>query len=252
MCVRAFCIRSVIGNRELSKFVYLIRCWLRNTEPALTHLLGMPLSSPTGTWQRGHLYFCYEKVKEAAVLFVCLLCIVSLLKYAVNCMGFCHVFVCSVPFGLLNFNRPKISDLNSLELKTLTFKIICINSNIILLAMRPMKIKVIQNGKGHIVARLGHCAMSRKVTHFIPGDVIVILHWHNSCGRIMALGVNSDSNSSMYQEHILWSNCGRCVGLTTLPPSCANCLEIWEPQPLGTFTACPGLYRDYFTCFGTE
>jgi hypothetical protein len=27
---------------------------------------------------------------------------------------------------------------------------------------------------------------------------------------------------------------GRCVGLTTLPPSCADCLEIWEPQPPGT------------------
>ena len=25
---------------------------------------------------------------------------------------------------------------------------------------------------------------------------------------------------------------GRCIGLTTLPPSCANCLEIWEPQGL--------------------
>jgi hypothetical protein len=23
---------------------------------------------------------------------------------------------------------------------------------------------------------------------------------------------------------------GRCVGLTTLLPSCADCLEIWEPQ----------------------
>jgi len=22
---------------------------------------------------------------------------------------------------------------------------------------------------------------------------------------------------------------GQCVGLTTLPPSCADCLEIWEP-----------------------
>ena len=34
---------------------------------------------------------------------------------------------------------------------------------------------------------------------------------------------------------------GRCIGLTTLPPSCADCLEIWEPQPPGTLTACPGL-----------
>ena len=34
---------------------------------------------------------------------------------------------------------------------------------------------------------------------------------------------------------------GRCVGLTTLPPSCADCLEIGEPQPPGTLRACPGL-----------
>jgi hypothetical protein len=27
---------------------------------------------------------------------------------------------------------------------------------------------------------------------------------------------------------------GRCVGLTTLPPSCADCLEIWDPRPPGT------------------
>ena len=27
---------------------------------------------------------------------------------------------------------------------------------------------------------------------------------------------------------------GRCLWLTTLPPSCANCLEIWKPQPPGT------------------
>jgi hypothetical protein len=40
---------------------------------------------------------------------------------------------------------------------------------------------------------------------------------------------------------------GRGVGLTTLPPSCADCLEIWEPQPPGTLRACPGLYRDSFT-----
>ena len=28
---------------------------------------------------------------------------------------------------------------------------------------------------------------------------------------------------------------GQCIGLTTLPPSCADCLEIWEPQPSGSF-----------------
>jgi len=36
---------------------------------------------------------------------------------------------------------------------------------------------------------------------------------------------------------------GLYVKLTTLPPSCADCLEIWEPQPPGTLRACPSLYR---------
>jgi hypothetical protein len=31
---------------------------------------------------------------------------------------------------------------------------------------------------------------------------------------------------------------GRFVGLTTLPPSCADYLKIWEPQPTGTLKAC--------------
>jgi len=33
---------------------------------------------------------------------------------------------------------------------------------------------------------------------------------------------------------------GRCVELT-LPPSRADCFEIWEPHPPGTLWACPGL-----------
>ena len=32
---------------------------------------------------------------------------------------------------------------------------------------------------------------------------------------------------------------GQCVGLTILPPSCADCFEISEPEPAGTFRACP-------------
>ena len=34
--------------------------------------------------------------------------------------------------------------------------------------------------------------------------------------------------------------------LTTLPPSCAGCLEIWEPLIPGNFSVCPGLHRDRF------
>ena len=43
-------------------------------------------------------------------------------------------------------------------------------------------------------------------------------------------------------------NGGHCVQLTTLPPSCAECIEIWESQLPGTLWACPGLCRDCFTC----
>jgi len=38
---------------------------------------------------------------------------------------------------------------------------------------------------------------------------------------------------------------GRCVELKKLPPSCANCHEIWEPQPPGTLRTCPDLYMDW-------
>ena len=54
-------------------------------------------------------------------------------------------------------------------------------------------------------------------------------------------GVDSASNRNEYREYFLWGKDGRCVGLTILPPSCADCLEIWEPQPPGTLKACPGL-----------
>jgi len=33
----------------------------------------------------------------------------------------------------------------------------------------------------------------------------------------------------------------RCVGLTTLPPSSADCLQIWETQTPGSLRAYPGL-----------
>jgi len=57
----------------------------------------------------------------------------------------------------------------------------------------------------------------------------------------MAPGVDSSSNRNEYQEYFLGGKGGWCIGLTTLPPTCAVCLEIWEPQPPGTLKACNGI-----------
>jgi hypothetical protein len=64
-------------------------------------------------------------------------------------------------------------------------------------------------------------------------------------------GVDSASNRNEYQKYFLGvgggGKGGRCVGLTTLPPSCADCLEIWESEPPGTLRVCLGLYMNCFT-----
>jgi hypothetical protein len=74
-------------------------------------------------------------------------------------------------------------------------------------------------------------------------------HWNFSLTKSFrphyGPGVDSASNRNEYQEYSLAGNGGRCVGLTTLPPSCADCREIWEPQPPGTLRARPVLYRNY-------
>ena len=41
-----------------------------------------------------------------------------------------------------------------------------------------------------------------------------------------------------YQEYFLYDKGGRCVGLTTLSPSCADCLQILELQPPGKLGSC--------------
>jgi hypothetical protein len=66
--------------------------------------------------------------------------------------------------------------------------------------------------------------------------------------RVMALG-STQPLAEMSTGNFLGGKGGWCEGLTTLELSCANCMEIWEPQPPGTLRSCPGQYRDWFTFY---
>jgi hypothetical protein len=94
-----------------------------------------------------------------------------------------------------------------------------------------------------------HCATNRKVTDSILDSVTGIFHWHNPFGRTYGPGVDSVANRNEYQEYLLGGKGGRWLGLTTLPSSCADRLEIWESQPPGIFRACPGLWWNCFFLF---
>jgi len=87
---------------------------------------------------------------------------------------------------------------------------------------------------------LRHCATSRKFAGSIPDGVIWIFHWQSFRSHY-GPGVDSASHRNEYQEYFLGGKGGQCVQLTNLPPSCADCLEIWEPRPPETLRACPGL-----------
>jgi hypothetical protein len=56
----------------------------------------------------------------------------------------------------------------------------------------------------------------------------------------MALG-STQPLTEMSTRNISRGRGGRFVELTTLPPLCADCPDIWEPQPPGTRRACPDL-----------
>jgi len=94
---------------------------------------------------------------------------------------------------------------------------------------------------------LRHCATSHKVTGSILDGIIGIFHLHNPSGRTKALG-STQPLTEMSTRNISWGcKSGRYVGLTTLPPSCTDCLEIWEPRLPGTLWACIGIHLPFFT-----
>ena len=87
---------------------------------------------------------------------------------------------------------------------------------------------------------LRRCATSRTVPGSIPGSITGFFRDIFPSDRTIAPSENE------YQEQFLGKG-GRCVTLTTSPPSPTECHEIWEPKPRGTLWATPGLLRDCFT-----
>ena len=67
--------------------------------------------------------------------------------------------------------------------------------------------------------------------------------------RILAVRILTTTQPlvKMSTRNIPGGKGGRCVRLTTSPPSRAECHEIWEPKPPGTLWATPGLLLDCFT-----
>ena len=101
---------------------------------------------------------------------------------------------------------------------------------------------------GHAVARLRHCgATSWKYAGSIPDGVTGIFRWHDPSGRTVDLGLTWPLTEMSTRNIYLGGKGGRCMGLTILPTSRANCLEIWDPQPPGTLWASSGLYWNSFT-----
>jgi hypothetical protein len=59
--------------------------------------------------------------------------------------------------------------------------------------------------------------------------------------------VESVSNRNEHELYSLVGKDDQCMGLT-LPPSCADCLEIWEPQIPVTLRVCTGIAFYVETC----
>ena len=61
--------------------------------------------------------------------------------------------------------------------------------------------------------------------------------------------IDSTCNRNEYQKYFRGGGTGQGLGLTTIPLSCADCLEIWVTQPPGTQQACNRLVkgRIFFT-----
>ena len=72
---------------------------------------------------------------------------------------------------------------------------------------------------------------------------MVLLEYFTDIILPAGLGSAYGSNTNEYRKYFLECKGGRCVRLTTLPISCADCLDIWETQIAGNLLACRRPWR---------
>jgi hypothetical protein len=91
-----------------------------------------------------------------------------------------------------------------------------------------------------VAVTVRHCATSRNVAVSIPDGLLEILI---DIIRIMLLG-STQPLTETTTRNISWrGKGGHCLGLSTIPHSCADFLDIWEPRSPGTYRACLGLHK---------
>ena len=78
------------------------------------------------------------------------------------------------------------------------------------------------NNNTGVAQWLRHCTASQKVLRSIPSRVTGDFFRNIRVPRV-------DSASKNGYQDIPGGKGGQCVGVTTLPPSCAKCHEIWKP-----------------------
>jgi hypothetical protein len=101
------------------------------------------------------------------------------------------------------------------------------------------------NPLGHsaVAQWLSCCATNQKVAGSIPASVSGYFIDIKSFRSHYGPGVDSASNINEYQEYFLGGKGGRCVRLTTLPPSCAVVMKSGNlnfVEPSGRPQACNG------------
>ena len=99
------------------------------------------------------------------------------------------------------------------------------------------------------------CATNRKVAGSMPAGVTGIFHWH----KILPIALSSWGRLSLWQKWVpgAFPGCkgGRCIRLTTLPPSMAVVMKSGNLNFLessGPLQACNGTAADVFYMFRTS